>query len=242
MNFGIKQKIRRFVANQVAFQLAEDMPDVLPKALVPKVRLGLGIPAPLGHSLPASVVCNDIDRYVHRFLQHRASSCFGRERTLDIGCGEFPRNLFESSNAFGCDIRGSDDGSVLGVDLFNEPIPFPDKFFDYVTAYDFIEHVPRVLVSPTGKTRFPFIDLMNEIYRVLKPGGIFFSKTPAFPSKEVFQDPTHVNIITEDTFPMYFCSDAQNGLHAKIYGFNGSFTLISQEWCHCCLLSLLKKV
>jgi len=241
MSFGIKQRIRRYVANQIAFQLSEEMPDELPRALARKVRLGLGIPAPLGHPLPESVVCGDIDSYVPVFLRKNASSFYGRERALDIGCGEKPRNLFESVNPYGWDIRGSQESSVMGVDLFHEPIPFPDHFFDYVTAYDFIEHIPRVLTSRTGETRFPFIDLMNEIYRVLKPGGLFFSKTPAFPSKEVFQDPTHVNIITEDTFPMYFCSDAGNGLFAKIYGFNGSFTLVSQEWCHCCLLSLLKK-
>ena len=51
--------------------------------------------------------------------------------------------------------------------------------------------------------------------------------TPAFPSKEVFQDPTHVNIITEDTLPLYFCEPCN---WAKGYGFNGSFELIEQRW------------
>jgi hypothetical protein len=45
---------------------------------------------------------------------------------------------------------------------------------------------------------------MNEIFRTLKPGGIFFSKTPAYPISAVFSDPTHVNNITADTFPLYF--------------------------------------
>jgi len=241
VNFGIKQKIRRFVANQVAFQLSLEMPEQLPKTLVQKVRLGLGIPSPLGHPLLESVNTEHIDTCVSNFLRKSGSSFYGGAKTLDIGCGDIPRNPFDSPNVFGCDIRSNEDAFVVGVDLFQEPIPYPDEFFDYVTAYDFIEHIPRVLSSNTGKTRFPFVDLMNEIYRVLKPGALFFSKTPAFPSKEVFQDPTHVNIITEDTFPMYFCSDAQNGLYAKIYGFRGSFTLVSQQWCHCCLVSLLKK-
>ena len=37
---------------------------------------------------------------------------------------------------------------------------------------------------------------MNEIYRVLKPGEMLLHFTPAYPSKEAFQDPTYVNIIT----------------------------------------------
>ena len=72
---------------------------------------------------------------------------------------------------------------------------------------------------------------MNEIYRVLKPGGIFLHVTPAFPSPEAFQDPTHVNIITENTFPCYFCNpnpDAKN----LGYGFTGDFELIDQRWLH----------
>jgi SAM-dependent methyltransferase len=89
-----------------------------------------------------------------------------------------------------------------------------------------------------GATKYPFIDLMNEIHRILKPGGLFLSRTPAYPHKEAFQDPTHVNIITEDTFPTYFC----NEYLARIYGFNGAFTLITQEWCRPSLLTLIKKL
>jgi SAM-dependent methyltransferase len=88
------------------------------------------------------------------------------------------------------------------VDLAIESIPFPSEYFDYVSAYDFIEHVPRIIYNPTR--RFCFIELMNEIYRVLKMGGTFASFTPAFPKEAAFIDPTHVNIITENTFPLYF--------------------------------------
>ena len=70
---------------------------------------------------------------------------------------------------------------------------------------------------------------MNEVHRVLKPEGMFLHSTPAFPSKEVFQDPTHVNIITEDTMPYYFC-EPHNWAKKLGYGFNGSFELIEQRW------------
>jgi SAM-dependent methyltransferase len=243
MYFELKKRLRRFLANQVAFQFCEEMPEMLPVAIAPKVRLALGVPVPLGRPLNESILHQSIDSHVSTFLQQHSNilSRSTASTALDIGCGGTLRNLFEADNIFGCDIRASSDGAVIAVDLFHQPIPFPDNYFDYLTAYDFIEHVPRVLSSNVDVTRFPFVELMNEVYRVLKPGGIFFSKTPAFPSKEAFQDPTHVNIITEDTFPMYFCNDSPNGLLASMYGFRGAFSVLSQEWCNCCLLSLLRR-
>jgi SAM-dependent methyltransferase len=91
-----------------------------------------------------------------------------------------------------------------------------------------MEHIPRN-AWPQGKARPAFLELMNEIHRVLKPGGLLLHSTPAFPAKEAFQDPTHVNILTEDTMPCYFCEP--NNLAKKLgYGFNGSFELVEQRW------------
>jgi SAM-dependent methyltransferase len=89
----------------------------------------------------------------------------------------------------------------------------------------FIEHIPRVAYVP--QRRNCFIELMNEIYRVLKPDGLFLSFTPAFPRAEAFRDPTHVNIITEETFGLYF--DNKNRW-AAAYGFCGAFEITQQEW------------
>jgi SAM-dependent methyltransferase len=80
---------------------------------------------------------------------------------------------------------------------------------------------------------------MNEIYRVLKTGGIFLSVTPAYPHGAAFQDPTHVNIITEETFIKYF-DDTYTW--AKIYGFNGRFKVLQQEWSGANLVTQLQKV
>jgi SAM-dependent methyltransferase len=80
---------------------------------------------------------------------------------------------------------------------------------------------------------------MNEIYRVLKPNGIFLSFTPAYPHAEVFRDPTHVNIISDQTFGVYF--DDTNRW-AEMYGFKGAFKIISQEWKGPHLLTLMQKV
>jgi SAM-dependent methyltransferase len=115
--------------------------------------------------------------------------------------------------------------NVVQADVVLDPIPFDDSFFDSISAFDFIEHIPRFLYAPG--LRFPFVELMNEIQRCLKKGGRFVSFTPCYPSLVAFQDPTHVNIITQATFPIYFCEPA---LWAKMYGFKGKFELEKQNW------------
>lgn len=120
--------------------------------------------------------------------------------TLDIGCGTKPRNPFSATTTYGIDIRENSEKNIKYADLTVEKIPYPDAYFDYITAYDFLEHIPRVIYLP--ERRFPFIELMNEIHRTLKPKGIFLSHTPIYPFSPVFRDPPHVNIITEETFPL----------------------------------------
>ena len=148
--------------------------------------------------------------------------------SLDLGCGNNPRNPFNATEFYGVDIRGDLQGYIKQSDLSAEPIPFDDSTFDFCTAFDFIEHIPRISWHQ-GDPRLAFLEFMNEVHRVLKPEGMFLHSTPAFPSKEVFQDPTHVNIITEDTMPYYFC-EPHNWAKKLGYGFNGSFELIEQRW------------
>ena len=156
---------------------------------------------------------------------------------LDIGCGASPRNPFGASVLNGIDIRENSELGIRYADLTVEPIPFDDCTFDYITAHDFLEHVPRVIYLP--ERRFPFVQLMNEIWRTLKPGGIFFSHTPLFPFSPVFRDPTHVNIITDETFPLYFDDKL---MWAKMYGFNGAFKVLDQFVKEPHLVSILQKV
>src|ERR1700686_5378203 len=150
--------------------------------------------------MPDLPVLNGIGEHLAAY--DSASLGLSNASALDIGCGVNPRNPFKAENLFGLDIRENQAKNIKYADLTLEPIPFADDTFDYVTAYDFIEHVPRVIYMPSR--RFPFVELMNEIWRTLKPRGIFFSHTPIFPYSPAFRDPTHVNILTDETFPLYF--------------------------------------
>lgn len=155
--------------------------------------------------------------------------------TLDLGCGISPRNPFQAEKVYGIDIKNNLDKNIYHADLVIDQIPFPNEMFDYVSAYDFIEHIPRIIYSP--HRRQPFIELMNEIYRVLKPGGIFLSKTPVYPFSETFRDPTHVNYITNQTFSYYFCEKKL----AEIYGFNGCYRLLKQGLLQHNLITVMEK-
>ena len=87
--------------------------------------------------------------------------------------------------------------------------------------------------------QLPFVNLMNEIYRVLKPGGIFFSSTPIYPYGSAFRDPTHINILTDETFSLYF--DDQHRW-AQMYGFNGAFKILDQVRIEPSLVAVLQKI
>lgn len=158
-------------------------------------------------------------------------------KSLDLGCGGVPRNPFKADLLYGIDIRDSGNPNIARSDLAQEGIPHGDASMNYITAFDFIEHVPRVVYLP--EIRYSFIELMNEIYRVLAPGGLFLAQTPVYPFSACFTDPTHINPITSETFSQYFDDQRQWG---RMYGFKGAFKIESQVRHSTHLISVLRKV
>jgi len=147
---------------------------------------------------------------------------------LDLGCGGNPRNPYFCDELFGLDQSNIlDNPQIRTCQIGLESFPFPSDHFDSVSAYDFLEHIPRQAIDyTTKKINFPFVELMQEVWRVLKHDGRFFALTPVYPSKEAFQDPTHVNIITPDTHS-YFCGPDGATLYCAHYGFTGRFEALN---------------
>ena len=87
-----------------------------------------------------------------------------RGRVLDIGCGAFPFHpLGDAHEIIGID---QDKEEFTRCDFSYGKLPFPDKSFDAITAWEVFEHLEN-----------PFF-AMREVRRILKPGGRFFMSVP----------------------------------------------------------------
>jgi SAM-dependent methyltransferase len=69
------------------------------------------------------------------------------------------------------------------------PLPFEDDCADECHAYEVMEHVGQ-----QGDWRF-FFDQWSDIWRILKPGGVFFGTSPHWSSAWAFGDPGHTRIV-----------------------------------------------
>mgnify|MGYP000734067666 CR=1 FL=1 len=99
-------------------------------------------------------------------------------RYLDLGCGDGNftleiANLVEAREIVGVDISEQalslaqrKDVKTFKVDLENDHLPFPDNYFDLVTAIEIVEHLRTV------------DNLLMQTFRVLRPGGFFVIATP----------------------------------------------------------------
>ena len=163
-----------------------------------------------------------------------------RESTIavDLGCGLEPSNLFNASKIVGVDLKENVEKNIICCRLGFESLPFDDNSIDYLTAYDVLEHIPRYADLPEHNNT-PFIFLMNECYRVLSVGGVFLSMTPIYPYLGAFQDPTHNNIMTVDTFNFYF-SDKKINI-ASHYGIKASFNIVYQRMLREHMIAVLSK-
>jgi SAM-dependent methyltransferase len=97
-------------------------------------------------------------------------------------------------------------------------LPYDDNSVDKVRAFDFLEHIP------IGKTIF----VVDEIWRVLKPGGIFEHLTPSTDGRGAFQDPTHVSFWNINSW-LYFCDTSYTGVHNHTYGIKSAFLVESLQ-------------
>jgi hypothetical protein len=130
---------------------------------------------------------------------------------LDIGCG-----YNKEPGWVGMDIQ-----DLPGVDIvwdFNiHPFPLPDESVILAKCVHVIEHIPPVMIDPDRGTWFPFIEFMNEVWRILKPRHLFVIQVPFGMSQGYYQDPTHVNIINENTWRYFDPLEAETG--GGLYGF-----------------------
>lgn len=71
-------------------------------------------------------------------------------------------------------------------------LPFKDDSIESIISHHALEHIGA-----------GFVPLIDEVYRVLKPGGMFRAITPLFPSRTAVEDPTHVRYFMEGTWESF---------------------------------------
>ena len=96
----------------------------------------------------------DVNKYIKKMD-------FNAECSLDLGCGNNISNPFNAKDLFGADIMDIDMDNVYKCSLGIEELPFDDMKFDCITAFDLIEHIPRVTYKDSEIIN-PFIFLMDE--------------------------------------------------------------------------------
>ena len=118
---------------------------------------------------PPAFVKSRLEEITAEFAPYRQSN-----RLLDIGCGA--GSLLEAARKQGWQAQGLDVSSPaakhvreLGFEVFEGELheaAFPSQHFDVVTAAELLEHIfdPRALVQ--------------EVARILRPGGLFWTTTP----------------------------------------------------------------
>ncbi|MFE7133023.1 glycosyltransferase [Streptomyces sp. NPDC057638] len=89
---------------------------------------------------------------------------------------------------------GVDQHPGEGVDIvatLPDRLDLPDGSVGLIRAVDFLEHVPAK------------VPLINELYRLLAPGGMLLTTTPSSDGRGAYQDPTHVAFYNENSFWYY---------------------------------------
>lgn len=121
-----------------------------------------------------------LEKFLARRRAHQANSLIPERarsgRILDVGCGSYPTFLFNTRFAerYGVDrvtLSGVRDTRLTLVEhdiADGSGLPFEDSFFDIVTMLAVFEHLETPVL----------LRLLQEINRVLRPGGLYVLTTP----------------------------------------------------------------
>lgn len=108
---------------------------------------------------------------------------------IDLGCGDH-----KMPGYLGVDMRDLPGVDVV-QDLEEFPWVLPDGCAMHVMASHLVEHI--------NPAKGGFIKFMDEVWRVLIPNGTFIISAPYAGSPGYWQDPTHINGVTERTFAYF---------------------------------------
>jgi len=99
----------------------------------------------------------------------------------------------------------------------SKPWPWEDNSVDEIVARDIIEHLPDKILT------------MNEIWRVLKPGGVAKILVPTTDGPGAWQDPTHLSWWHRNSFWYYTAGEPHRERFGDHYGVKARFRVLYEQ-------------
>lgn len=110
---------------------------------------------------------------------------------LNIGSGFTRKDGFINVDLGPCiDDKGEQFTDVI-CNIEKEALPYEDNSVDEIACFEVLEHLDDLIFA------------MNEMWRVLKPGGILKGKVPSEGGRGALADPTHKRVFLTDTFDYF---------------------------------------
>lgn len=116
---------------------------------------------------------------------------------LDVACGANKQD----PTWVGMDILPL-PGVDIVWDLNVHPFPLPSGCVVVAIASHILEHIPKVAID-NGRTRFPLLEFMDDMWRIMRTGADFALAMPHGFSQGFLQDPTHVSAINENMWAYF---------------------------------------
>lgn len=126
---------------------------------------------------------------------------------INLGCGKT-----RIPGSVGVDVVKIDPFVDIVHNLDSLPYPFPANYADELHMYHVLEH----LTKPDEK--------MEELYRILKPGGVLHLRVPHFSSMGAFSDITHVRPFGYTSFDYLDPSD-----YHHFYSRGAKFNIVEKK-------------
>ena len=147
-----------------------------------------------------------------------------------------PSNRFDADDVHGLDLVEDLDKKVKYCKLGFEKLPYEDSTFDYVTAYDLIEHIPRYSEN-SSLTDTPFIFLMNEILEFSKTRVYSYHRRQFTRFLELFKILTIILLL----LIRLKCIFQKRVIISKHYGISSKFNVLYQKMYYQHLVAVLEK-
>ncbi|MCK9897981.1 glycosyltransferase [Frankia sp. AgB32] len=121
-----------------------------------------------------------------RYIEANALAWASRSGLLALDLGAAHR---KPTGYLGVDQRAGNGVDIVAT--LPERLDLPDNSVGIIRAVDFLQYVPEK------------VPLINELYRLLAPGGMLLTQTPSSDGRGAYQDPTHLAYYNENSFWYY---------------------------------------